>query len=163
MTVAIKIRHTHHLPTRRKSRPGRGADESVVFQVPKYRLSCASIVKDIIGPPIAVKVSWRGRGRIHQVVANDIEIDRFGRCKSDVGILAWTTKCVLHVWMRLRAGRAQPITEVAGRSLIEIDNLAGAAIDREIARAARSQISRAGRGPTEQVLRPEIAVAGTQA
>jgi hypothetical protein len=100
---------------------------------------------------------------MRQIVTDDIEIDAFRRCKGCVGILAGATKCILDIWMRLWAARAEPVPEVAGRSLIEIDDLAGAAIDRKIACPARSQISDTGRGPTEQVLRPEIAVAGTQA
>src|SRR6266446_4625811 len=131
MTVAIKIRDTHKAIAGRKSRPRRGPDESVVVQVPQYRLSCASIVKEIIGLPVVVKVSWRRRGRIHQVVTNDVEIDAFRRCNGDVGRLAWATKCILDVRVCLRAGRAQPITVVTGRILIEIDDVSGAAINRE--------------------------------
>ena len=66
----------------------------------------------------------------------------------------------------MRAGGAQPITEIAVRILIEIDDVGDAAIDGEITRAARSEISDAGRRPTEQVLRmkivPIMAKAGTK-
>ena len=58
--------------------------------------------------------------------------------------------------MRLRACGAQPIPEIAVRILIEIDDVGAAAIDRKIARPGRADISVAGRGPTEQVLRAEI-------
>ena len=59
--------------------------------------------------------------------------------------------------MRLRAGLAQPITKIAVRILVKIDDVGTAAIDREIARAARSDISVTSGGPTKQVLRTEIA------
>src|SRR5262245_27601379 len=68
--------------------------------------------------------------------------------------------------MRLWAGRAQPITEIAVQVLIEIDDVRGPAIDREITRPARGKISDARRRPTEQVLRmnivPIMAKAGTK-
>ncbi len=51
--------------------------------------------------------------------------------------------------MRLRAALAEPIAKIAGWSLIEIDDLGVAAVDREIARAARSEISEAGPGPAK--------------
>ena len=58
--------------------------------------------------------------------------------------------------MRLRARGAQPITQIAARILTEIDDVGAATVDREIARASRTDISVTGRGPTEQVLRAEI-------
>src|SRR4029077_21237660 len=68
----------------------------------------------------------------YQVVSNDIEVDPFGRCRGDIGKLVVANECVLHKRMVLRARLAQPITEIAGRSLIEIDDIGAAAIDREI-------------------------------
>src|SRR5437867_452053 len=109
--------------------------------------------------PIAVKISRRRSRRINQVITDDIEVDGFRRRKGDVGILARTAKRILHIRLRLRAGRALPITEVAIGVLIEIDDPASAAIDREIACAARREISDTSRGPTEQVLWAEIAPA----
>jgi hypothetical protein len=68
--------------------------------------------------------------------------------------------------MRLWAGRAQPITEIAVRILIEIDDIRGPAIDREITGTSGGNISDARRRPTEQVLRmnivPIMAKAGTK-
>ena len=68
--------------------------------------------------------------------------------------------------MRLWAGRAQPITEIAVRILIEIDDVRGPAVDREITGAAGGNVSDARRRPTEQVLRmkivPIMAKAGTK-
>src|SRR5438477_5922274 len=145
MTVAIKISHTHYTIARRKSGSERGSDVNVVVEIPYLRQSCAPSVKDIVAPPIVVTVRRCRRGRIHQVVTYDIEIDAFGRCKSDVGGLAWTTNRILHIRVCLRAGSAQPIAVVAGRILIEINDPGAAAIDREIARAARSEISDASR------------------
>src|SRR5437762_2622669 len=159
MTVAIKIGHTHYAIAGRKSRPIRGADATAVVEIPYQCPSRAGNVNETIRLPVVVKVSWCRRWRIHQVVTNDIEIDAFRRCKGDIGKLAWTAKRILDIRVCLRAGRAQPITEVAGRILIEIDYLATAAINRKIACAARSEISDASRRPAEQVLWAEIAPA----
>src|SRR5436190_343736 len=145
MTLAIKISHTHYTIAGRKSGPVRGTDANVVVEIPYPRLLCTRIVENPIGLPVVVKVRRCRRGRIHQVVTYDIEIDAFGRCKSDVGGLAWTTNRILHIRVCLRAGSAQPIAVVAGRILIEINDPGAAAIDREIARAARSEISDASR------------------
>ena len=73
----------------------------------------------------------RGCG-IYQVVTNDIEVDPFGRCRGDIGKLVGANECVLHKRMGLRARLAQPITKIAGRSLIETNDVGAAAIDREI-------------------------------
>src|SRR4029077_14480384 len=64
--------------------------------------------------------------------------------------------------MRLGTRDAKPITEIAGWILIEVDDVCYAAIDREIARAARSDISDAGRGPAEHILRPKIVATETE-
>src|ERR1700757_1456811 len=68
--------------------------------------------------------------------------------------------------MRLRAGWAHPITEIAVRILIEPDDIRGPAIDREITGTAGGNISDARRRPTEQVRRmnviPIMAKAGTK-
>src|SRR5690242_20665770 len=56
MTVAIKIRYTHHPPAGRKSWAVRPVDEKVVVQIPERCLMGAGIVKYIIGVVIAVKI-----------------------------------------------------------------------------------------------------------
>src|SRR5207248_8918127 len=71
-------------------------------------------------------------GGIYQVVTNDIQVDPFGRCRGDIRKLVAATECVLHMRMGLRADSAQPITKIAGRSLIEINDVGAAAIDREV-------------------------------
>ena len=95
-------------------------------------------------------------GDCYQVIANDIEVDPFGRCRGDIGKLVGASECVLHKRMGLWARLAKPIAKIAGRSLIEINDVGVATIDREITRAVRSEIPDAGRRPTKQVLRAEI-------
>ena len=60
--------------------------------------------------------------------------------RGDIGQLIAANECILHKWMVLRARLAQPITKIAGRSLIEPNDVGAAAIDREITRAVRSEI-----------------------
>ena len=62
MAVAIKIRHTHRLPTGRNSRPKRGANENVAVQIPYDGLARARIVEDIIWMTVVVKVIRYRRG-----------------------------------------------------------------------------------------------------
>src|SRR4029077_8541926 len=64
--------------------------------------------------------------------------------------------------MRLETHGPKPITEIVIRILIEIDDVGAAAVNREIARAARSEISDAGRGPAEHILRPKIVATETK-
>jgi hypothetical protein len=68
--------------------------------------------------------------------------------------------------MRLRAGSTQPIAEIAVRILIEVNDVCGTAIDREIPGTGAGNISGAGRGPTKQILRmqvgPSVAKPGTK-
>ena len=69
---------------------------------------------------------------VYQIVTNDIEVDPFGRGRGDIGKLIGATECVLNKRMLLRARLTKPITKIAGRSLIEINDICAAAIDREI-------------------------------
>src|SRR5206468_4982195 len=85
-----------------------------------------------------------------------VQIDPFRRYGRDVRGLAEASKCILDIRMVLRAGRAQPVTKITIRVLIEIDNVGAAAIDREIPRAGGSSVSVSARGPTEHILRPKI-------
>src|SRR6266446_5869902 len=64
--------------------------------------------------------------------------------------------------MRLRTGLAEPITQIAARVLIEIDNVIDATVDGKIARAGRRDVSNASRRPTEQVLRTQIVAVAAQ-
>src|ERR1044071_8951381 len=50
----------------------------------------------------------RRRGA-YQIVANDIEVNPFGRRRGDVRKLVTARECVLHKWMLLRTKLAQPI------------------------------------------------------
>src|SRR5438270_5821545 len=59
MTVAIKIRYTRKAIAGRKSRPERGADASVVAEIPYQCLLRNRIVEDPIGLPVLVKVACR--------------------------------------------------------------------------------------------------------
>src|SRR5207244_2233649 len=93
---------------------------------------------------------------VRQVVTDNIKINTLWRRRCDVGILSRATECVLDVGMCLWASSAQPVTEIAARILIEIDDICEAAIDREITCAAGSNISDARRRPAEQVLRIKI-------
>ena len=56
----------------------------------------------------------------------------------DVRRLVLAAERVLHVGVRLRAGGAQPVAEVAVRVLVEPDDVRRAAVDRDLARPARS-------------------------
>src|SRR5207244_13365782 len=97
----------------------------------------AGITEHIIRVAVAVKVCYcspgcgGGEGRTCQIITNDIEVDPFGRCRGNIGILIGASECVLHIWMWLRARLAQPITKIAWRSLIEINDVGAAAIDGE--------------------------------
>jgi hypothetical protein len=64
--------------------------------------------------------------------------------------------------VRLRARIAQPITQIAARVLIEIDNVIDATVDGKIAHAGRSDVSNASRRPTEQILRTQIVAVAVQ-
>ena len=128
---------------------------NVVVHVPNSRLVRVRIVERIIELSVIVKVkiSWyQARCSLTKVVTNNIEIDPLGRCRRDIGRLPKTTNRILYVRVHLRTAGAQPITEIVVRNLIEIDDVGPAAIDREIARAGRSDISMTRRGPTEQIL-----------
>src|SRR5262249_21951824 len=68
-----------------------------------------------------VRGDRRGRTCL-QVVADDVEVDPFGRGLRHVRGLIRAAERVLHVWVRLRAVGAQPVAEVAARLLIEADD-----------------------------------------
>src|SRR4029077_1172704 len=129
-------------------------------------------MEHVVQVAVIVEITYRSSGStstlcpVHQVVTDNIKINTLRRRRSDVGILSRATECVLDVWVRLWAGRDQPITETAVRLLVEIDDICGPAIDREITGTAGGNISDARRRPTEQVLRmnivPIMAKAGTK-
>src|SRR5438046_1500718 len=160
MTIAVEIGYPREGIAGRKSGAIRSSDANVVIHIPYLCLPRAGVVKDPIWFAISVNVSG---GCIHQVVTDHIEIDAFGRGARNVGILPCASKCILHIWMRLWAGCAQPITEVPARVLIEKDDVRNAAVDRKIARARRSDVSLMSGGPAGQVLRPDTAVVLTDA
>src|SRR5262245_28834221 len=172
MAIAIEIRRTSQPPTSRKRRAERAANKNVIIQIPDRGLMRAGLLNHIVRVAVAIKVGydspaserrcWRRCGHIYQVVADDIEVDPFRRCRGDIGILASTNERILHVRMCLWTGLAQPITQIAAGVLIEIDNVIDTTVDGKIARAGRSNISDASRRPTEQVLGAKIVAVAVQ-
>ena len=79
----------------------------------------------------STEITQMGCG-IYQVITDDVEVDAFGRRRGDIGKLIGATECVLHKRMALRARLAEPITKITGRSLVEINDVGRAAIDRKI-------------------------------
>jgi hypothetical protein len=65
------------------------------------------------------------------VVTNDIEIDPSGDV-AEISEKCWGKRMRSAHGDELRAGLAQPITKIAGRRLIEINDVGVAAIDRKI-------------------------------
>src|SRR4029077_2545855 len=110
-----------------------------------------------------VTQSWRTCLRLSQIVANNIEIDAFGRCRRNVGILHGTAKSILHVWVGLRALLTEPVAEISVRILIEIHYVVHATINREIPRAGTTDVSVSRRRPTEQVLRTKVVAISAKA
>src|SRR5437870_292532 len=74
----------------------------------------------------------RKRGRTHQVVADDVEVNAFWRSGSDIGKLTPTTGGILHIRICLRTGAAKPIPEIIVRGLIEADDIGVSAVYRKI-------------------------------
>src|SRR5437660_7268982 len=91
----------------------------------------------------------RQRGRTHQVVANDVEVNAFWRSGSDIGKLARTNRGILHIRIRLWARGAQPIPEIVVRVLIEADDIGVSTVYVKIARAGGRNVPGSGSRPTE--------------
>src|SRR5438874_3202085 len=56
MAVAMKDARRDQFPTARKSRPGRGADENVLVEIPYRRLARNGIEQEVIWMTIAIKI-----------------------------------------------------------------------------------------------------------
>src|ERR1041384_2336055 len=127
MALAIEIRRASQPPTSRESRAECAADENGIIQIPNRCLVRAGLLNYIVRVPVAIKVGHGGPAserrrwcrRIYQIVTDDVEIDAFGRCRGDIGILASANKRILHIQMCLRAGLAEPITQIAARAWLK--------------------------------------------
>src|SRR5437660_643856 len=91
----------------------------------------------------------RQRGRTHQVVADDVEVNAFWRTGSDIGKLTRTNRGILHIRIRLWARGAQPIPEIVVRVLIEADDIGVSTVYVKIARAGGRNVPGSGTRPTE--------------
>src|ERR1700747_2244815 len=95
---------------------------------------------------VVVKIIRFSDGRTcFQIIADDVEVDAFRRCARNVRRLTRATERVLDVRTSLWARATRPVTQIAGPILIEINDVTGSFIDREIARAVGSDISNASR------------------
>src|SRR5438309_949735 len=91
----------------------------------------------------------RPRGRTHQVVADDVEVNAFWRSGSDIGKLTRTNRGILHIRIRLWARGAQPIPEIVVRVLIEADDIGVSTVYGKIARATGRNVPGSGSRPAE--------------
>ena len=102
--VAVEIGHSRQFVSTRHSRSIDSVHIRVVVHVPDHRLKGASIVNDVIGFAVAVKVVCELRRRAATtlwIVSDHVEVDALGRCSGHIGRLTLTEEGVLHVRMSL--------------------------------------------------------------
>src|SRR5437868_15500227 len=104
MTITIEIREIDQTPARRKRLPISASDKNVIIQIPDSCLPCTSAIQNIIGFDVAVDIGEKSaRRQARDLVTEHLQPDSSWRANSDISRLAPTSKCTLHIKLRLRA------------------------------------------------------------
>src|ERR1051326_9452787 len=85
--AATNIRHTSKVPTSRKHRTFRGADENIVVEVPNRCLPRIGIANHPVRVAVAVKASYESRSSLgHHAGGGDVTR---GVVRSGAGVRRW--------------------------------------------------------------------------